>query len=1070
MDESMLSSLEWRLVGPFRGGRVPAVAGHPTDKGTFYFGACAGGVWKTTSGGDYWENISDGYFNTAAIGAIAIASSDPNVIYVGTGETSIRSNVSHGDGVYKSTDGGQSWQHVGLKDTHSISTIRVHPSNPDLVYVAAFGHVWGPNAERGVYRSKDGGATWEQVLHTSDKAGAIDLSMDPNNPRVLYTAMWDAQRYPHALRSGGPDSGIFRSADGGDTWQEVTRNPGLPTGVLGKIGVAASAKPGRVWALVEAEDGALFRSDDGGATWQRVCEQGDLRRRAWYYMHIVADPQDGDTVYILNLKFWKSIDGGKTFTAIPTQHGDNQDLWIDPEDPRRMIEGNDGGANISYNGGRSWSTIYNQPTAQFYHVTTDARTPYRLYGSQQDNTALSVPSSSLRGAITETEYFEPGGGESGYIAIKPDDNNIVYGGAIGSGAGNGRLLRFDQRTMETRIVTVWPEVQGMGRGAGALKYRFQWTFPIAFSPHDPNTLYVTSNVVHRSRDEGMSWEVISPDLSHNDPETLVPSGGPITRDNTGAEAYGTIFAFFESPHEPGVFWAGSDDGRLHISRDGGESWDDVSVPTDQLPDRPMISIVEPSPHDKSTVYVAATRYKHDDFAPYLFKTTDDGKTWTKITDGIPDGEFTRVIREDPNRKGLLYAGTETGIYISFDDGGSWQRFDSNLPVVPVYDLMVRGTDLIAATHGRSFWILDDLSPLHQMDDKMAGEKAVLFAPRPAKRVKVYGRLGDASPETYSYGRAGGMAMTSKQRPNALGGTDVQFLDAGKNPPDGAIIHYWLKDAPASVTLTIKDAKGNAIRRFTSGGATPAAVDTGQPVVGAEGMEAVDTLAAMLPAESVKAPAAAGANRFVWDLRVPAARAVSGIDTSFTTGLQPDALLGPVVVPGTYTVELHVDGATFEQPLTVEADPRVTGNQQDLEAQHDLLLKIRDKITATHAAVDRIHSIRAQVNDWAMRLDDQDVKDAAQALLDKLAPVEETLAQPKASDPRQFPSGLNDKLAALPGMISNADTRPPKQYYEVFEKLSGEVDEQVAALDQIVAKDVKEFNSLVAGRKVDAVVV
>ena len=1041
MNEALLNSLEWRLVGPFRGGRVPAVAGHPTETGTFYFGACAGGVWKTTNAGDYWENISDGYFKTAAVGALALAPSDPNVIYVGMGETSIRGDVSHGDGVYKSTDGGQTWQHVGLADTHAISTIRVHPNDPDLVYVAALGHVWGPNPDRGVYRSKDGGATWELLLHISPKAGAIDLAMDPLNPRILYAAMWDAQRYPHALRSGGPDSGIYKTVDGGDTWENLTSNPGLPTGTLGKIGVAVSAKPGRVWALVEADDGALFRSENGGATWQRVCDNGDLRRRAWYYMHIVADPQDGDTVYVLNLKFWKSIDGGRTFTAIPTQHGDNQDLWIDPNDSQRMIEGNDGGANISLNGGKSWSTIYNQPTAQFYHVTTDDRSPYRLYGSQQDNTALSVPSSSIRGAITETEYFEPGGGESGYIAIKPDDNNIVYGGAIGSGAGNGRLLRFDQRTMETRIVTPWPEVQGMGRGAGSMKYRFQWTFPIVFSPHDPNTLYATSNVVHRTRDEGMSWEVISPDLSHNDPETLVASGGPITRDNTGAEAYGTIFAFIESPHEPGVYWAGSDDGRVHISRDGGESWDDVSIPGSLLPDRPMISVIEPSPHDQSTVYIAATRYKHDDFAPYLYKTTDDGATWTKITNGIPDTDFTRVIREDPNRKGLLYAGTETGVYVSFDDGANWQRFNGNLPVVPVYDLMIKGTDLLAATHGRSFWILDDLSALHQMDSATADQPATLFAPRVTKRIKVLGRLGDPSAETYSYGRAGGMAMTSRQRPNALGGTDVQFFDAGKNPPDGAIVHYWLKDSPSSVSLTFRDADGNAIRHFSSDGST------------VEG----------LPAEALKVSAAEGANRFVWDLRVPGAAPISGIDPTFTSGLNRDALIGPVVAPGSYTVDLAVDGTTYSQPLTIEPDPRVSGNQADLEAQFDLLIKIRDKINETHAAVDRIHSIRGQVRQATSRIDDDAAITAGEQIIEKLAPIEEALAQPRSTDPRQFPNGLNDKLAALPGMISNADTRPPKQYYEVFEKLSDEVDEQLEALNAVIDSDIAKFNEMLAGK-------
>jgi photosystem II stability/assembly factor-like uncharacterized protein len=1011
IDQKMLQSMEWRLIGPFRGGRVPAVVGHPTEKATFFFGACAGGVWKTTDGGVYWENISDGYFTTSAIGALAIAESDPNVIYAGTGETSIRGNVSHGDGVYKSTDGGRSWTNVGLPDSHAISTIRVHPQNPDLVYVAALGHVWGPNEERGVFRSSDGGKNWEKVLYRSPKAGAIDLTMDPNNPRVLVAALWDAQRYPHALRSGGEDSSIYRSTDGGDSWTEITRNPGLPTGVLGKIGVAISpAKAGRVWALIEADDGALFRSDDNGETWERVCDQGDLRRRAWYYIHIFADPSDENTVWVLNLKCWKSIDGGKTFTAIPTPHGDNQDLWIDPTDSNRMIEGNDGGANVSFNGGRTWSSIYNQPTAQFYHVTTDDRTPYTIYGSQQDNTALGGASSSARGAITLNDWFQPGGGESGYIAIKPTDDNIIYGGAIGSGAGNGRLLRFDRRTNQSSIVTAWPEVTGMGRGAEALKYRFQWTFPISFSPHEENTLYVTSNVVHRSTDDGMSWEVISPDLSHNDPETLKPSGGPITRDNTGAEAYGTIFAFVESPHERGFFWAGTVDGRLHTS-EGGKEWSEVSIPGLE---RALISIIEVSPHDAATAYVAATRYKHDDFAPYLYKTSDYGKTWTLITNGIPENDFTRTIREDPNQKGLLYAGTETGLYISFDDGENWQPFQSNLPVCPIHDVMVKGTDLIAATHGRSFWVLDDLTPLYQLSADLANQPAAVLAPRTVKRFRHEGRPGDPAPRGFkSYGRFGGMMGTSYQKTNEYGENIVTFLDAGKNPPEGAVIHYWLKETPkGKVTLTIRDSKGTLIRRFESKTDTTQQAET-EPVSG-EGYEG-QTSGEDAPAESLKLPANAGMNRFVWNLRYANAKPAKGAD------MAADSLLGPIAVPGTYTAELAVDGKTYTSEITVEADPRISASAEDLQAQFDLLMQIRDKQSETHEAITTIRTIKEQLDGFSARASDGGQKEKATALRDKLVAIEEVLVQPKASDPRQFPNGLNDKLAALPGMISNADT-------------------------------------------------
>src|SRR5713101_1483996 len=621
---ALLASLEWRSIGPYRGGRVVAVAGDPSNPQVFYFGSTGGGVWKTTDGGIYWENISDNFFKRASVGAIAVAPSDPNVIYVGMGESTIRGNVSHGDGVYKSTDGGKTWTHLGLADTRQIGKVHVHPQNPDLVYVAALGHAHGPNNERGVYRSHDGGKTWEQILFRSEDVGAHDLAVDPHNPRILYAALWRARRVPYALQSGGEGCGLFKSTDGGDTWTEITRKPGLPTGMVGKIGVTVSgARADRVWAIIEPEDGAVFRSDDGGETWQRLCEERDLRQRAWYYQHIYADPQDAETLWVLDVQAWKSIDGGRTFFDVAIPHGDNHDLWIDPRNPQRMIEGNDGGACITFNGGGSWSSIYNQPTAEFYHVTTDNQVPYHVYGAQQDNSTIGVASRSSMAGITESDWYEVGGGESGYVAVRSDDPDIVYAGNL-----QGYITRYDHRSRQSRNISVWPELAS-GWGAKDQKYRFQWTFPILLSPYDPNVLYVTGNHVFRSTDEGNSWQIISPDLTRNDVSKLEASGGPITKDNTGAEYYGTIFAFAESPLQRGLFWAGSDDGLVHISRDNGETWEDVTPKA--LPEWALISIIEPSPHDPAAAYVAATRYKLDDFRPYLFKTNDYGKTWIKIT-------------------------------------------------------------------------------------------------------------------------------------------------------------------------------------------------------------------------------------------------------------------------------------------------------------------------------------------------------------------------------------------------------------------------------------------------------
>ena len=920
MDSTLLRSLEWRLIGPHRGGRVVAVAGHPTRAGTFYFGACAGGVWKTTSGGAYWENVSDGFLTTSAVGAIAVSEADPNVIYVGTGETCIRSNVSHGDGIYRSSDGGQSWQNVGLAATRHVGDVLVHPRDPDVVYVAALGHAWGTNPERGVFRSTNGGTSWEKVLYKSDRAGAIDVALDVQNPRVLYAAIWQAQRYPYAMHSGGDDSGIWRTTDGGDRWTDLTRRPGLPAGVLGKIGVAASpARSGRVWALVEAADGALFRSDDYGETWERVCDNPDLRRRPFYYMHVYADPQDADTVWVLNLQCWKSVDGGKSFEAVPTPHGDNHDLWIDPRDPTRMVEGNDGGACVSFDGGRSWSTILNQPTAQFYHVTTDDQVPYHVYGSQQDNWAMRLPSIGFEGAITWKDYVEPGGGESGHIAIGPKPPHTVFGGGIGTGAGHGRLIAWDPETGQKRNVTVWPEIHGSGAGAEALKYRFQWTFPVETSAHEPGVLYVCSNHVHRSADEGASWDVISPDLTRNDPSTLQSSGGPITADNSGAEIYGTIFAFRESPRARGVFWAGSDDGLVHLSRDGGTTWQNVT-PTD-LPAWSLISIVEPSPHDPATAYIAATCYKRDDFRPYLYKTTDYGATWTAIVQGIPDHEFTRVIREDPVRRGLLYAGTETGLYLSFDDGANWQSFAGNLPVVPIYDLVIKGTDLVVATHGRSFWILDDVTPLRQLRDGIADQAAHLFAPRPTTRHRVYSHgNGRRIAGHVNYKTTGPVTVGYRPVEIATGAKVERFLDAGSNPQDGVIVHYWLREKPeGEVKLSILDAAGQTIREYSSRGAEPPRV-----------------------------PIEPGANRFVWDLRYAGPTPLEPRPGLDPVRAQAEAVAtAPRALPGTYQVRLSVGEVVLDQSFDLLADPRVPVTADDLTAQFRLKLAIRDRLSTVN---------------------------------------------------------------------------------------------------------------------------
>jgi photosystem II stability/assembly factor-like uncharacterized protein len=1067
VDPTWLAALEWRGVGPFRGGRVAAVAGDPVHKHIFYFGSTGGGVWKTTDGGVYWENVSDGAFKRASVGALAVAPSDPNVIYAGMGEATIRGNVSHGDGVWRSTDGGASWSHLGLEQARNIAKVRVHPQDADVVYVAALGHAHGPSEERGVFRSRDGGASWEKVLYVNEDVGVNELALDPRNPRILYATAWRARRGPYHLESGGPGCGLWRSTDGGDIWTELSRNKGLPTGTLGKLGVAVSpAREGRVYALVEHEQGGVFRSDDGGATWERRGDERELRERPWYYMHLVADPQDPETVWVLNVKLFRSHDGGKTFAHVPIPHGDNHDLWIDPADPHRMIEGNDGGACVSFNGAETWSSLYNQPTAEIYHVTADTLRPYRVYGAQQDNSTISLPSRSRYGAIVQADMYEVGGGESGYIAVRPDNPNIVYAGSY-----QGYMTRYDHATGQSRDITVRPEYM-MGWPAREVRYRFQWTFPIVLSPHDPNVLYATGNVVFRSADEGASWEAISPDLSRNDPATLGDSGGPLTRDNCGTEYYGTVFAFAESPRERGLLWAGTDDGLVHLSRDDGGAWQNVTP--SELPEWALISIIEPSPHDPAAAYLAAHRYKHDEFTPYLFKTGDSGRTWTKITDGIPADEFTRVIREDPERRGLLYAGTEAGLYVSFDDGARWQSLRANLPVVPIHDLLVKNGDLVAATHGRGIWILDDLSPLRQLFDlqgELSGRDLHLFAPRPTMRFTTYGGFGGPAVPGRNYRSTSAFIVAYRQHEKPSGEKQDVFLDAGQNPTEGVVVSYYLKEKPESeIALTFLDAAGNEIRRFTSKKpeAEPktAVTHTADDEGDATGREAADEPypLAKKPEEKQepRVPKEAGANRFVWNGRNPDPTTIEGAAAEESL-----ALSGAPALPGRYTVRLTVGDRTLEQPFELLADPNVPATPEELRARFELLRGIGAAVARANEAVNTIRELRRQADDWVRRAQGTEgverLTAAGKVLRDALTPIEQALTEPKSQDrldTLDYPIRASAKLAYLAALAGSADAAPTKQQCEVFEELRGAVEAQVAQLGRVLTGEVAAFNALV----------
>ncbi len=1031
--------LQYRLVGPFRGGRVVAAAGVVGSPDVYYFGAVAGGVWKTTDGGLNWKPVFDKTENASpSIGALAVSQSDPNVIYVGTGEACIRGNIVGGNGVYKSIDAGATWKSVGLTDTHAIGRLIVNPKNPDVAFVAALGHPFADNEERGIFRTQDGGKTWQKVLYKDAQTGGIDVVFDPSNANILYAALWQARRTPWSLKSGGPGSGLYRSSDGGTTWKEL-KGHGLPEGVLGRIGVTVSgANPNRVWASVEAEKGGIYRSDDSGESWHLMTDDHRFRQRAWYYSHIFADPKSADTVYVLNTGVYRSNDGGKTFNRLRVPHGDNHALWIDPANPKRMINGNDGGATISTNGGESWSSIYNQPTAQFYHVASDNRFPYYIYGAQQDNSTVGIASAGLDGSIDRSDWYSVGGGESGFVAPDPSDPLIVYAGSYG-----GEITRYDHRTHQEQAVNPWP-VNPIGWAAADVTHRFQWTEPIVFSPHDPKTLYFAGEVLFKTTDSGMNWTIISPDLTRNDKAKQAASGGPITKDNTGVEVYDTIFSVVESPVQKDLIWAGTDDGLVHLTRDGGQHWENVTPRA--MPEWGTVSMIEASPREAGTAYMAVERHKMDDFAPYVFKTTDFGKSWKKLVTGLPPNDYVHAVRVDPGHAGLLFAGTEQGVYVSFDDGGHWQPLQLNLPAVPVNDLIVKNNDLVVATHGRSFWILDDISPLRQYNESIPQEDAHLFTPA-------------ATSETVF-------------RPSFFAAQS----NVGKNPPGGAVVYYWLKtslkpekkEAAGSssdesqtkteadkstqeqnetpkITLEVLDSSGKTVRKFPK---------KEEPADDEEDFFNRDRSSSDLPAD-------AGLNRFVWDLRYEGATKV------------PHAPLwggntnGPVALPGTYQVRLKVLGKSFTAPLEITADPRLAVSPADKAKRFDLLFKIRDEVTATDDAIIQIRDLREQINAINKRLGsdpkEKAIADAGKALNKKMAEVEEVLIQTKAKsgqDVLNFPVRLNNHLVALGGVVGSADSAPTQQSYEVFDMLSQDLNTQLAKWKEIVSSDVPAYNNLV----------
>ncbi len=992
VDADLLEPFTWRNLGPDRGGRSIAVAGSDARPLEYYFGATGGGLWKTTDGGTTWRPVTDQQLGSASVGAVDVCGLDPDVVWLGTGEVQLRGNVQPGDGVYRSTDGGKTWTHAGLKEARNIGRVRIDPTDCNTVWVAALGHYGGPNEDRGVYRSTDGGESWERVLYVDENTGAVDLSLDPSNPGTAYAAMWDVWRKPWGLKSGGPGSGLYKTTNGGGSWDRLSDNPGIPEGLLGNIGVSVSpVDPSRVYAIIEADSGGVFVSDDAGATWERSSEDRNMRQRAFYYTRIYADSQDKDRVYVVNVQFFRSDDGGHEFETIRVPHGDNHDLWISSSDNERMVEGNDGGANVTVNGGRSW-TDQDYSTAQMYHVITTNDIPYHVCGAQQDNSTVCMPSDGGR-----DEFYSVAGGESGYIAPHPLQPGVTYGGSYG-----GYLNRYDRGTGLSADVRVWPD-NPMGYSSEDIAERFQWTFPIVFSPHDPNTLYATSQHVWRTTTRGQSWERISPDLTRADSMTMGPSGGPITRDQTGVETYATIFSLAPSPLDEGTLWAGSDDGLVHVTRDGGASWTDVTPPA--MPEHTRVSMIDASPHDPCAAYVAGNRYLLSDLEPYAYRTSDCGRSWTDITAGIPTGDFTRVVREDPVRRGLLYMGTEKGVWISWNDGGSWQSLSRNLPVVQVSDLVVEDHDLVVGSHGRGFWIMDDIEPLRQLGDVAAAGDVHLF--QPADPV-----LGVASTLRLAY-------LLDEPADQLR----VEILD-----PSGAVIQSYEAEPAAEE----EDEEEEEDRPWWESAAPKLAMDE-------------------------------GLHTFDWNLRYPGATEFPDMILWAAS-----TRFGPRAAPGEYRVRLVADGRTLERTFRIEKDPRLPEvTQADLAEQFRFSMEIRDRLTAANDAIRLIRGIEEQVEARVeARPEDAELAAAAEQLRARLNAVEGEIYQVRnesRQDPLNYPIKLNNRIGALLGVVQSSEGRPTEQSYEVFDLLSGLLTGQLERLDGVLEDDLRRFNQLLDAR-------
>ncbi|MGB5556020.1 MAG: glycosyl hydrolase [Flavobacteriaceae bacterium] len=1009
-NESLYNGIQWRLVGPFRGGRAGTVSGVVNDPNLYYMGTAGGGVWKTTDAGSTWNCISDGFFG-GSIGAVAVSESDPNIIYVGEGEQTLRGNVSSGKGIWKSMDAGETWKFIGLEGSEHISRIRIHPKDPNLVYVAAIGNLWKPNDTRGVYRSKDGGTTWEKILYESDKAGAGDLIMDPNNARILYAATWEMKRNGYRMDSGGPGSKLFKSTDGGDTWKDISKLTGLPKGPWGIVGIAVSpADSNRVWAIIEAEAGGVYRSDDAGKTWKKVNEDRALRQRAWYYSRITADSQNVDKVYVMNVSYGVSTDGGKTFTLKDAPHGDHHDLWIAPDNNNRMVIADDGGAQISNDGGNNWTTYGNQPTAQFYRVTTDNQFPYRIYGAQQDNSTVRISHRTTGNSIGESAWEETAGGESAHLAPDPKNNEIVYGGTF-----KGYMMREDHSLGQTRSVNVWPD-NPAGSGVEVMKYRFNWNFPVKFSIHDNNKLYAGSNFLHVTTNEGQSWKTISPDLTRALPETILSSGGPITQDNTGAEFYSNIFVINESPQEPGVIWVGTDDGHIQITKDDGASWENITPPANLSPKLNMINSIDPSPFKKGTAYVAATSYKFGDYTPYLYKTTDYGKTWSLITKGIKNTDYTRVVRSDKVREGLLYAGTEWGMYISFDDGANWSPFQLNLPITAIRDLEVRDNDLIAATHGRSFWMIDDLTPLHQLSANMTNNESFLYKPDNAYRMQQSG----------------------------WGEPDV--LLEGENHPDGAIINYFVANLKEtdSIQLDILEMDGSLIQTF-SNTATEKKTD---------------------PSAPKKLEVKTGGNRFIWNMRYPGFKTFEGMV------LYSSPNIGPKSAPGEYKVRLTYNGKAQEQSFTVLKDPRLPNTDTDFKNQFDFLIQVRDQTTRANQAISDIRKVKKDLDYLTEKTkNNEDLETLIKEFKTKMEVIENNIHMTKnqsSQDPLNYGIRINNRLAFLMVDSQRGDYPPTDQSKEFFTEIKKELDTEIDALNELKEDYITKINNRVTENKIQMI--